>query len=232
MTKQPSLPIKILKAFSKLRVWGIALALLLMMQVSALANLGKTPVGGANYRFVQLKNGQTIEAQVVSGASRSNEVVSRFASDIVTLGYKWDTSKKYVEMNKTLYPASYAVVSQVFQGDAQVKWVINYLSRFGKVNNSTQPLQNSHVMLTSDPTITPDGVGLWQAEVKAIRFITDSQSNILKHEKLRFQFAIKAVNPNRDNHWQLVDPDLAPQMEQFWADGLVVVDFVDMGSYT
>lgn len=230
--EKKSLPIKLWGMRKRLRAWAIALALILLMQVNALATVGRTPVGGASYRFVQLKNGETIEAQVVPGTHRSKEVVSRFVSDIVTLGYKWDTSKQYLEDRQILFPATYAAVGNLFNQKAQLSWGISFANKYGKTQGGTQNLQNSYALLTSDPIVENKGNGLWFVEVRVIRFVTDGRDKILGQEKLRFKFAVKAINPNTQSYWTLADQALAPYMERFWADGLAVVDFVDMQGYS
>lgn len=227
-----TLPIKLWGMRKRFRAWAIALVLILLMQVNALATVGRTPVGGASYRFVQLKNGETIEAQVVPGSHRSKEVVSRFASDIVTLGYKWDTSKQYLEDRKILFPATYAAVGNLFNQKSQLSWGVTFANKYGKTQGGTQQLQNSYALLTSDPIVEDQGKGLWFVEVKAIRFVTDGREKIFGQEKLRFKFAIQAINPSTQSYWSLADQALAPYMERFWADGLAVVDFVDMQGYT
>lgn len=217
---------------SRLTAWGIALMIVLFMQVNALATVGKTPLGGASYRFVQLQTGETIEAQVVPGSHRSDEVISRFAADIVTLGFKWDTSKKYVEDRKILFPASYAAVGNLFERDAQLKWGVIFATKYGQTRGSTQRLQNSYALLTSDPVVTKQSDGLWFVEVKAVRFITDGKGKIYDREKLDFKMAIEAINPSTESFWTLADKGLEPYLEQAWASGLVVVDIVDMQGYT
>lgn len=228
MAKKETWPAQLWKLRKHLRAWAIAMVLILLMQVNALATVGRTPAGGASYRFVQLKNGQTIEAQVVPGSHRSDAVVSRFVSDIVTLGYRWDTSKQYIEDRSILFPATYAAVGNLFDKPSQLKWGVHFASRYGKTQGGTQQLQNSYALLTSDPVVENKGNGLWFVEVRAVRFVTDGKEKILGQEKLRFKFAVKAVNPDTQSFWGLADQALNPYMEKFWADGLGVVDFVDM----
>ena len=225
-------PLVLWRLVRRARAWTVTGILILFMQFSTLAAVGQTPVGGASYRFVQLKNGETIEAQVVAGDHRSPDVVSRFAGDVVTLGYKWDTSKRYVEDNKVLFPASYAAVGNLFSKEAQLKWGVNFATKYGKNQGGSQQLQNSYALLTGDPIIEDKGKGLWFAEVRAVRFITDGKGKIFDQEKLRVKFALKAINPNPKSFWGLANKDLAPYMERFWSDGLAVVDFVDMRGYS
>ncbi|ABW31999.1 hypothetical protein [Acaryochloris marina] len=228
MARKEKWSVKLWGMRKHLRAWAVAMVLILLMQVNALATVGNTPVGGATYRFVQLKNGETIEAQAMPGYYRSDAVVARFVSDLVTLGYRWDTSKQYVEDRKILFPATYAAVGHLFDQPTLLKWGIDFATKYGKVQGGTQTLQNSYALLTSDPVVEDQGNGLWFVEVRAIRFATDGKEKILGQEKLHFKFAVKAINPNTQSYWTLADQALNPYMERFWSDGLAVVDFVDM----
>ncbi|NJM66947.1 MAG: hypothetical protein HC851_15395 [Acaryochloris sp. RU_4_1] len=211
----------------------ITLVLMVIMELSVYANVGKTPMGGASYRFVQLQNGQTIEAQAVPGVYRSEEVVARFAGDILTLGYKWDHNKQDAEVKRHLFPASYYLTALLMKEPARTRWLNTFYYKYGKGMNSSQMGVDRrnldyHVILTRDPIVTPQQPGHWLAEVRAMRFVTNADGRIVTSEKLGFEFTLAAINPKMDAVWQL-DPELAPYMEQYWADGLAVVDFVDLG---
>lgn len=203
--------------------------LILFMQIQALAAVGSNPVLGATYRFIQLKNGQTIEAQAMPGPYRSTETVSRFASDVVTLGYTWDTSKRYIEDEGILFPDSFNLVSNAFMPDARLAWGRNFAQKYAIKKGGSQVLQNSQVLLTRNPKITQEKEGLWVADVGAIRFITNGGGKIYASERLHFQFAIQAINPQVEASWATANESLKPYAERFWADGLAVIDFSDLG---
>jgi hypothetical protein len=224
----------VLQALRRLKALSLALVLMALMEVSVLASVGKTPVGGAAYRFVQLQNGQTIEAQAVPGSYRSDEVVARFAADLLTLGYKWDSSKQDAEFQRHLFPASYHLSALLMNEPTRIRWLNTFYYKYGKGMDNTQMGVDRrnldyHVLLTRDPIITPLQPGRWQADVRAMRFITAADGRIVAREKIGFEFTIAAINPRPDAVWQLSDSGLAPYMERFWADGLAVIDFVDLG---
>lgn len=212
----------------KFRFWMGSALLTILLSLFTLSAAGSNPAMGASYRFIQLKNGETIEAQAIPGSYRSPAVVSRFAGDVVTLGFKWDSTKRYVEDRKILFPASHAAVSWLFEADARLKWAVDYTQRYGQRVGSSKAMENSYAMLTSDPIVTQQKNGLWFADVRAIRFVVNNKDAIVNQEKLHFKFAIKAKNPDKQSFWVLADEDLEPYMDRFWADGLQIVDVVRM----
>lgn len=220
----------------RLKILPIALILMAIMELSVLANVGRTPVGGAAYRFVQLDNGQTVEAQAVPGAYRSDQVVSRFASDVVTLGFKWDHTKQDIQIDRYLFPASYHLITWLMPDETRLRWLETYISKYGGGDNATsgsgvnRRSLDYHVVLTQDPIVTQVKDGQWSAKVRGIRFIANRAGNIVGHEKIGFEFMIQAINPKQSTTWQLADSDLEPCMEKFWRDGLAVMDFVDLGA--
>lgn len=229
MTQKKKTKLNLLDFFRrKFRFWMAAATITVFLSLTTLSAAGSNPAMGANYRFIQLKNGETIEAQAMPGSYRSEAVVSRFAGDVVTLGYRWDSSKRYVEDRKILFPASHAAVSWLFVPDARLKWAVDYAQRYGQRVGSNKAMENSYAMLTSDPVVEQQKNGLWFVDVRAIRFVLDSKDVIVNQEKLHFKFALKAKNPDKESFWTLADEGLEPYMDRFWADGLQIVDVVRM----
>lgn len=212
----------------KFRFWMAAATITIFLSLTTLGAAGSNPAIGASYRFIQLKNGQTIEAQAMPGSYRSEAVVSKFAGDAVTLGFKWDPTKRYVEDREILFPASHAAVSWLFEPKARIRWAVDYAQNYGQRVGTKQKLEKSYALLTSDPEVTQRNDGLWVADVRAIRFSLGPKDEIVNQEKLHFKFGIRLKNPNTKAHWTLADPDLEPYMDQFWAAGLQIVDVLRM----
>lgn len=219
--------------FKKIKALSVFLVVLAYFQITTLISMGRTPATGATYRFVQMENGYTVEAQSIPGSQRSDAVISRFAGDLVTLGYRWDRTKKDAQYNGVFYPASYRMSSRLIRGKARDRWLLTYYYKYGPgMGNSKQGVNrrdlNYHAVLTQTPVITATKPGIWNVEVKGVRLVTSPDNSIVGREKIGFNFTIEAINPNPNSTWDLTDPELAPYMERFWSDGLAVTDFVDL----
>ena len=223
-----------LKILRKLKPIVVVLLAIAWLQFQTLTSMGSTPSTGATHRFVQLENGKTIEAHSVPGIYRTDAVVSRFVSDLVTLGYKWDRDKQDIQSGDYYFPAGYHLASNVMQSDAQTRWLRNFLIEYGPgLDNASTPRANRrelnyHVILTQAPKVNREKPGWWTVGVEALRLVTDRQNAVVGKETLSFEFKIAAVNPGVGNTWFVKDPILAQKMEELWSDGLVVTDYVDL----
>lgn len=224
----------LLRFVRKLGVIPIALALLLFMNMSALSKMGQVHKTVTPHRYVQMKDGSTIEVKSLPGSYRSEVVVSRFVSDVVNLGFKWDRTKKDIEGSGFLYPVGYDAAALWFGSSARDQWANDYYARYGPGLVGTESGVNRrdfdyYPFLTQAPIVTPVREGVWNVEVRAMHLIVNRAGQIIAKNRLGFEFVIQAINPSPSSYWSTEDPELAKLLENLWSDGLMVSDYTNLG---
>lgn len=181
-----------------------------------------------------MNSGETIEVQALPGSYRSDAVVARFAGDLISLAYKWDSSKKDFEAKGMLYPAGYNAAALWIAPEAREAWANDFYFKYGpgmkgRRTGVDRRGLDYYPYLTQPPVVTQLREGVWKVEVKAMHLVVNHRGQITGKNRLGFELLVKAVNPSPSTFWDATDPAMAKLLERFWSDGLVVTEFANVG---
>lgn len=217
---------------SKLRAWFPVAALTLTMFFSY-GSWAQANNPTSDHVFVQLVDGQTIEAVSVDDLYREPKVISRFAEDFVVEGFTWDANTKGRSEQDVVYPKNFYNYSWKVDDTIRPQWLAN---QYYKYKKSSFPFDkfldnrlHTEVRSSREPIIKPLEPGQWEVDVLASRYFFDGLKG-LNAEVINLRLTLQAKRPLLDRRWGTPNTEGGSTLNRAQLDGLKIIDIVDLST--
>lgn len=213
----------------------VFLLVLVGLQYMVLGRIKNPSVG--DYQVFQQVEG-TRQGGYVETVSleQMNKRVGLFAANILSQGFDWQPNQGFDEEG-IVYPRNFHSISFYFDMDSSLrqKWLLSRAVSYKKSGFSFDRFLKgdyvSKVELSGRPIVSERAKGLWDAEVRAVRIVVDTNNSAkgaAYREKLSFKFSVRETNTSGGAAWGLENSPLTPLFSKIQKDGLKIVDFKEL----